>query len=547
MNIKKIMCLICSLAIFVSISVTAFAEGTEGLVQATVVDDKMDLFVVGDIYLPDVSVKIANENVQVIDKGTISEKNIRFRTTILIDSTKSVSENMRDSTIQFIRNMIRDIGENEEIRIATFDSQVKILQDFSSDRYDLDGAVDSINFDGKQSALFDAIYNTLPEIKASDKEPCFYRTIVLSDGADSAAGGVTKEELFIELKAETFPIDAVCISEDEPKNANKNLSSLTRISNGRYFSLNSQTDIGKLQQDLSVDNYKWIRAEIPRGFLDGSLRQVDVTDGNTLISFDLKMKIFDAIEEAEALPAETQPVVEETAETSADEAPEEDSEENSEDEEDDEDDEDDEEEEDDDSESKTYFWEEIEIDANVLVIIGGALAVVVIIIITAVAAKRAGKKKTQQSDIREAVSSEATEFCSSETEFVGGGGDNCYTIKLVNIDSPGQNWVMDVSDIITIGRVDTCTIALHDKSVSRVQCLIDAGANGLYVTNKSESNITRLNNAPLVARTQLHSDDELKIGRVTLRVEYIQIIGTHTQNVNVYSGVGGDETQNIFR
>ncbi|MGN0578597.1 MAG: FHA domain-containing protein [Ruminiclostridium sp.] len=524
MNIKRIFSLFCTLVLAAGLSAAAFAEETDCLLQATVVEDEMDLFVSGDIYLPEVSVKTANKNAQLIDKGTISEKNVRLRTTILVDSSTSVSVNMRESVIEFIKNMIRDIGDKEEIRIASFNSEVSVLQNFSSDRYDLDRAVEKIGFDGKQSALFDAIHSTIPALGMPEGQPCFYRTIVLTDGADSAAGGITMEELFMELKEVTYPIDVVCVSEKELKNPYKNLLALTRISGGRYFAFNAKTDINALQQDLSVDAYKWIRVKIPAELLDGSTRQVDISDGNTTISFDLKMTASDIIRETEEQPAE---------ETGAD---------NKEDERDEEEEEEKEEED---------TAQEGGIDTVLLLIIGaGALLAAVIVTIIIIAVKSGKKKKAQKSDSYTAAGGGAkTDFSFAETEFIGG-GDSSYTIKLVNADNPGQNWELTVSDTMTIGRGEKCTIFLDDMSVSREQCLIDAAGGGLFVTNTSKSNLTRLNNAPLMSRTQLHSDDELKMGRVRLRVEYIQIIGGDMSGSRPYPGYmdyDGDETQNIFK
>lgn len=517
-NIKRIFSLFCALALAAGLSAAAAAEETDRLLQATVVEDEMDLFVAGDIYLPEVSVKTANKNAQLIDKGTISEKNVRLRTTILVDSSTSVSVNMRESAIEFVKNMIRDIGEKEEIRIASFNSEVSVLQNFSTDRYDLERAAEKIDFSGKQSALFDAIHSTIPALGMPEGQPCFYRTIVLTDGADSAAGGVTMEELFMELKEVTYPIDVVCVSEKELKNPYKNLLALTRISGGRYFALNAKTDMRTLQQDLSVAAYKWIRVKIPAELLDGSTRQVDISDGNTTISFDLKMKTSDMITEVEQDGQEAKPA-----------------------EDDEDEDEGDEEEEKEDGLSRLLAQLDITL---VLIIGGGVLLAAVIVTIIIVAVKSSAKKKTQNTAPYGGSDNSPTAFGYAQTELITGssGSGSSYTIKLVNADKPAQNWVINVSGTIAVGRGEACTIFLDDKSVSREQCLIEADVSGLYVTNTSKSNLTRLNNAPLTGRAQLHSDDELKMGRVRLRVEYIQIIG----GAYPYSGYGGDETQNIF-
>ena len=77
--------------------------------------------------------------------------------------------------------MIKNIGKDEQYRIVTFGEQLTVLRFYfrpvrpcrrcGKDR-----------FNGKQSRIY-AVYND-PEVQPIDGMPCYYRTIVITDGID---------------------------------------------------------------------------------------------------------------------------------------------------------------------------------------------------------------------------------------------------------------------------------------------------------------------------------------------------------------------------
>ena len=292
-----------ALSITAFMQIVAYASWDAMLSQAYINENTMDLFLSTSSDKNSVGVKVANQEATIQNSGTISDEEITVCTTILVDVSTSIPKTTRENVAELIDCIIKDLTKNEQLRIATFSEEINVLLDFSSDRYDLDKAVDNIKFDGRKSAIYDAIYNTLPKIDLIDEKPCFYRTIVITDGADSTKQGITKEELFMKLHSETYPIDVVRVSKSKPSGQNKDLSALSRISNGRYFDIYSESDIIQLCSDLSVNNYFWIRAEVPSSLLDGSTRQVDISDGNDSLSFDMKMSVVDTPVEPPATTA----------------------------------------------------------------------------------------------------------------------------------------------------------------------------------------------------------------------------------------------------
>lgn len=497
----RIISIMTALAALLMLSLNVYAAETAPLIQAFISEKNLDIFTKGSFDAGKLDVKAANREAEIVGSGTLAEKNISVKTTILIDISTSMPFGARKKVAEFIDLTIQNLPKNEQLRIVTFGAEIKVLQDLTSDRYDLDKAAESIVYDGQQSAVYDAVYNTLPKADTSDNKPCFYRTIVLTDGADYATGGITKEELFLELQNRTYPLDIICVSAAKPAAQDKDLSALTRISGGRYLELYPESDAGSLVSGTSVGDYFWIRAEVPVVLLDGSTRQIDVSDGTNSLSFDMKMSVVDA---PEPPPAESSTVSSSSSRpasssrvtlpysTASDTG-----------------------------EEKTEEFPLV----TVLIIAGASAAVIAAAIVVVILVK---KKRSPSNTIRNSLPPTHNEL--QETLFVDDDSEKQghYTIKISNTSDPSESWVLDVFSDIIIGRAEGCAIVINDKSVSREQCKIAANKNGLAISNLSSTNKTKLNGTVLATEILLHPADNIHFGRVTLRVDYIQKVTDDT-------------------
>lgn len=522
---RIVLIFILALSMTVFTQIAAFASSDTMLPQAYINENIMDLFLSTKLDGNGLSVKVANQEAKIYDNGTISDKKIDVRTTILVDISTSMPKTARSKVAELIGYKIKNIAKNEQLRIVTFGEEIKVLQDFSSDRYDLDKAAENIKFDGRESAIYDAVYKTLPKIQLIEDKPCFYRTIVMTDGADYATQGITKEELFMQLHSETYPIDVVCVSKSKPSGQNKDLSALARISNGRYFDIYSEADVIPICSDLSVSNYFWIRAEVPASLLDGSTRQVDVSNGSNSISFDMKMSVVDAPVEPTSTAASTssttivqQPVYSSTSETSE-------------------------------PTITDASNENPQINTALLIVIIASVLVVAAVGVIVVLIVNKNKKNAQESQtIQHSYPVINSSVKIGETEIIEESeGREHYSIKISNTVNQNDSWILDVFSDIIIGRSESCAIIINEKSVSREQCKIVANKNGLAISNLSSSNKTKLNGTVLATEVLLHPADNIHFGRVTLRVDYIQKVTDEVppppQSPSI-SGVG--KTQSIF-
>lgn len=483
-----------------------FASTNVTLSQAQINGKNIDLYLSTELDESTLSVKVANQLAEVFDSGIISNEEVTIRSTVLVDVSTSVPYAARDKVLEFIGYKIENIAKNEEMKIVTFGDQIKVLQDFTSDRYDLEKSVENIAYTGQESAIYDAIYNTIPKIESGNEEACFYRTIVITDGVDYSAQGITKEELYMRLQAETYPVDVVCVSSEKTDVSNKDLSALSRISSGRYFDVNPESDAFQLVSNMSVSGYFWIRAEVPAQLLDGSTRQVDILDANNSISFDMKMSVVDVpptenqFSEQSNSPSTGENSVSSSSSTASDQV------------------------------SVSASSDEIDeqnLNFNtsmLLIIIAGIAVVAVVILMVAVTVVK--KKDNMSNRSEHQIKTSQNNSAVEKTEFLGEmESGNRYVIKISNISNPSENWILDVNDEIIIGRADSCAVKFTEKSVSREQCKISIGGSGLVIMNLSGSNTTKLNGVNIISEMLLHPADTIRFGRITLRVDYIQKLG----------------------
>ncbi len=511
-----VLCSIIFSYMFASVKVTA-TDNSCTLMQAYINNNRLDIVARGDFDLQNADVKVANRQSKITEYGFVSEGNVHVRTTILLDISTSMPYNTRLMVLEFIETIIKELNSYEELRLVTFGDKINIIQDFSSDRYDLDKAADVIKYDGQESKIFDAIYNTIPEISTVDDDPCFYRTIVITDGVDLAAQGITKEELFLRLQSDTYPIDAVCVSKSKPNNENKDLAALTRISNGRYFDIYPESDTFALVSDISVSDYFWVRTEVPVFLLDGSTRQIDVSDGKIEVSFDMKMSVVDAPPVESKVPEVVESKVESTVfkVKSEPSVPVEDS------------------------------TGSISTTTLIIIIAGVGVAAIAAIIIIALF-----KKKKQPTDNTNRFTSQNPVTPPNgidETELISDyGNDEQFAIRISNTANPSESWIINVTSDVIIGRAVGCAIRLDEKSVSREQCKISLRRTGLVLANISGSNPTKLNGTTVSGEMLLHPADNIHFGRITLRVDYIQKIGKESPSPHQDNVRRSGETESIF-
>lgn len=525
MKAKKflvVLAIVLGLFIFNIMSFVCCASDDISVSQAYVHENHIDVFSQTIFNKDSLDIKISNQQATILDCGKLSEKDITVYTTILIDTSTSMPLETRDKVVEFVGFLIDKIASNEQYKIVTFGEQISVLQDFTSDRYDLSNSVEQLDFTARKTMIYDAIYNTMPQMHLTDDKPCFYRTIVISDGVDVASSGITKEELYLKLQAETYPVDVVAVSKAKPEEEKKDLAALTRISSGRYVDLYPEEENIILANKLNMGDIFWLRAEIPSPLLDGSVRQVNITDGVNSIPFDIKCSIYDDPNET----GSTEPEAVEDYQP--------------------------------DEEEETVLPEVQNIEqpsANsgfnpliIAVICVAAIAVIVIIVVLLLVKSKKNSKKDATETVFTPKMPTIQYDDGDKTElFIGTNVvENQFMIKLSRVKDASSSWTLPVNNEVIIGRSDKCAIRLDDKSVSREQCKIVVNGLRLSVINLSQTNKTLLNSRTVVGEAQLNSGDILKFGREALRIDYIQSLGKSPTHISRELSEEKSDTESLF-
>lgn len=176
---------------------------------------------------------------------------------ILLDTSASMEESLttaQEAAIGFARQLKPD----DLIEVIDFDSQVRILQEFTNDRVALEQAIRQTAVNGSTS-LYNAIYISLKQLKKvrahRADEIRRQAIIVLSDGDDTSSLVEYEEVLDLAKRSETA-IYAIGLRHGEQarrefKEAEFVLRQLAQETGGKAFFPGSLQDLGKIYQQIS--------------------------------------------------------------------------------------------------------------------------------------------------------------------------------------------------------------------------------------------------------------------------------------------------------
>ena len=506
---KKIYCLFMVLLLSLIFSQNSFAKDKSKILQAYSQGKEVNIFAFGDIDIDNLHCKVSGKKAEIITRSKLSEKNIKVRTTFLIDSSKSMPKLAREKLKEYLDEMIEKINPNEEYEIVSFEKKVKVIQAFSSDRFDLSKAIDKLSFNGKESRIYDVLYKYLEKFEAGEKDDFFYRIILITDGIDVSEDGYNWGELFSKIKEIKYPVEVIAVS-SKPQKADKNLAAIARQSSGRVINLNPKSDIKKLFSAFQLDKLSWFKVRVPARYLDGVKRPFELSDGSKQFDFDVRVS---AIVSDDAGETEVKKKDGAGAEKNIEQKVDEEAVKKI-----------------DDNLEEDLFEEETFFEKNKIYILAGGISFVLLILIIVIVVIKVSKKKKDKNEFRvlevnkQLSETECIDPVDKKEVLLKGNGNNVYqndgiNIRLRNINNSDQIWNLSLSSPISIGRDTDCQVCLYDKSVSRWQCKIYLSQKVPMIENISSSNITQLNGLKVSTPSEIRDGDKIKCGKVVLMVD----------------------------
>ena len=518
------------------------ANAATSILQISVLEQTITVFTDKALHHDTLICSISNQKADITEAGLLSGESAhaaaQIKTTVLVDISASVPTRIRSVILSMLNSLVENKSANEAFRLAVFGNELKILSDFSLERDGFTAAVETLQFLDTESKIYDAIFNTIPQKDRLEQTPTFYRTIVITDGVDDTVTGITREELYLKLQSEKYPVDVVAVS-SRPIADNKDLSAIVRMSGGRYHALTPETDTAVTIQSLGIGDYAYFSALVPGMLLDGTTRQVDVSDRLTALTVDVKFPVFNAE------PVSTQPAASDTTtavttttaatspttsrQSSAASSPITTS-----------------------QQSATTVPTTIEAAPNhsirISYIIAGILILAVIVTAAVLIILRRNKSRAPipEDPFQTMSDGEFRDFEKTEYFHDAKHTDTIFTIRLCSQNNAQKTWTLPVNNDLLIGRAEHCPVRLFDKSVSRVQCKIVVYGGGLAIVHLGSSNKTVLNGRAVLENAPLQSGDTIKLGREVLHVDYIQKLDSPVLNLHEPQDYSQEKTESIF-
>ena len=492
---KVFLSIIACLALMLSQTLTAWAADSASIMEYYSLEDKIVVYTSSPLQ-EDVTAVIASTDCNAENKGSVYDNAEKYETLFLIDSSGSMGK-FSDKISNFLLECIDIKKDNEYYSIGIFSSENSpdYIVESENNQYTLEKRVDKIKYDVESTYIYDNLVNALDEIRSSN-ENTYKRIVLITDGYENSERGITIEDVISNIKDIPVPIYTVTLETDSAGNIEnlKKIARLARESHAEDIRIGSNDDISnmaKILADAAKNTYE-INVFADKTLLDGSLKALEISDGNSVVRGDIRL----------AMTSNSETIATEAVTASSSE-----------------------------TETETeYDQAEMHTSLNIraIVIILSAIVAAVCIVIAIIFIVKSRKEKKNETSEQPALLSDndSTMILSSRsgnTEILIGDNiseKNCSIILRDVADSVRTFEAQLSAEGIIIGRSsDYSNIVIdYDKSISRKHCRIFLQNGQVMIEDLNSGNKTYINGAEVSTPMLLSNSDEIKIGRTKLKV-----------------------------
>ena len=448
----------------------------------------------------------------ILQSKPVSELDVPIRTLILLDNSLSIPKEERPVVAQLLNNLIGNRMDGEQFTIATIEDDIHYLCTDESDYLALGSAINNITYQNQETQLTDNLYKAVQSLYESSPLQ-LSRVIVIADGVDDKEIGYTREELQELIRDCGYPVYTVGCGDDgtaERKSMLENLFALSRITEGQSFYFGDTTDTYAIAQGICEYNQaRQVTVSLPEEVCDGTVHAIKIMFDGVEYTAQLTMPFGEAATQPESEP-EPEPEPEPTPAPQ----PEPD---------------------------KGNSW----VLPVVIVAVVAAAALVAVFVAMKKRKKpveepvKTAKTESEIIEIRDATvpkikhwyddldtnqedkTVSVTQDGDKTVQVFGNAGakKNQKTIKLTDVNDPFRSYEVPLEGRITVGRSGSCRIVLESNSVSREQCEIFEQNGKVYAVNRSQTNITLVDQTEAQTATLLNNGSVLTMGSIKMKVE----------------------------
>lgn len=511
--VKKLMVILAAFWGFIMMTLPAYADESQKVMQALSDDTVVKIYVRGSSIDGESSYQIGNIPADTPDTYSIHEDIKPMRTLIMVDNSLSIPKNSREKVLEIVRAVIDGHGEKEQFRLATFDEEIRYLTDgYSTDYTALEHVVSSISFENLHTAATNVLYHLIDELN-QEAYMGYSRIIIITDGVDDQPlGEVNREELNRKLEDAGFPIYAIGTNTGKNSGQLSDLFALSRLTDCEYCIL-EDASVEDIRAMTALDYEMTVcEAVIPDQAKTGETQnsRLSLADGTVLL-FEVKTPfgIAEESEGAEKMPPETMEA-EEPETVYVKEPVEWESQ----------------------PQSKIPLW--FPVAAGAVAVILVCIAVIMIVVLRK--KQRAGNASAPERNVSVNMygSTDTVSIDAVQAESTGntvqviptGGRQREYRVILTDQSNPARTVQGTLVHEACIGRKPENQIVISDDTaVSGVHCRILCKNGSFFVEDMGSRNKTYVNGStePVMLEQLIVSGSTIKIGRATYIVTIKEI------------------------
>lgn len=193
---------------------------------------------------------IDEENIMVFEDGYRVSYKVReasgpadyLHVVIAVDSSKSIDGKFLDKIKSEAGNFINASAATDRIAVLRFNDTVRLLNNFTSNRLELQSSIQSVDRHGKFTRLYDGIYDS---IELLDKEKGERKgVIVFTDGKDEGSS-LTSDDIIKFSQDRGIPLYFI----SNNSKTSMHLGRIAKLTGGKYFCVN-QKDVACAYNDV---------------------------------------------------------------------------------------------------------------------------------------------------------------------------------------------------------------------------------------------------------------------------------------------------------
>lgn len=437
------------------------------------------------------SITVGAEKADITSIKPFAETNQGTAFIFLVDVSKSLKPKDFIQIQSSLNDWVAGLNEHDHAALISFGSQVNVQQDFTQNIDSLKQTVTKLAATDNETFLYQGLTKAFELGRRLDKTLPKRRVIVvLTDGIDDAAGGVTKDEVFLQMAENRIPIYAIGFTlpplTQTKENGLKELGVLARTSGGHFLKVDSMplSAAYTLQKERIAHSYE-VAITCASCKAEGQLNRLNINlnAGDRSLNDGVDIRL---------LPQQELPIKDSVIELSAQ------------------------------DKVKAYvvkiFTDYPYAAWPALVLIS---ALLVWLIVYLIKAKRRARELLLRQEIENKAIHEIDDSVTVAIKKAAPPKLPKYTLSfsVVTGEQQGKTYDIPFNETMLIGRLTSCDLAVNDSEASANHAEISLEKGILAIKDLGSTNGTAINGVPIHTVHYLQEGDQILIGRTELRLK----------------------------